>query len=280
MTIQIAKTESNVLWEPDRSETPGNPFARSRIQSVMPLEPGSVVKIFHGIYERPGVAADGQTWDDCEEEGPARSPAVEKVLKGSTLVYFSAGSDDAVGRRVRWKELVHSLRMVWHAEVNVRSITRANGGSWPAHVWGPEEGNLDTEQLRALVRVLLEAGATRDAVATHPFWRCEPMERWRWSFDLAELEAVREHRVNKYADGPAEVMATDRSWYLRQDIDTAFTLLSASEDVMRRILAEPVLEAVRASPTDRVDYKADEVNERRRTNQQRVSLDDGADGPE
>lgn len=259
MTIRIERTDSDALWEWDQAESPDDPNAKYRIRSAMPF-PGVVVKIFHGIYERPVVADDGQTWNNRKEDRPVRDPAVEKVLKGSTLVYSSAGSEDAIGRRVRWKELVQSLGLEWHPKVNARSITQANGGSWPAHLWGPEEGSLDTEQLRALVRVLLDAGVTREAVATHPLWRCEPMEAWRWSFELAELEAVREHPVNKYGDGPAEVMATDRSWFLHQDIDLPFTLLSASEDVVLRVLAAPVLEAVRASPADRVDYKADEVN--------------------
>ena len=61
-------------------------------------------------------------------------------------------------------------------------------------------------------------------------------------------------------DGPAEVMAVDRSWFLLQDIDLPFTLLSAAESVLRQVVDDPVLEAVWASPLDRLDEDADQAN--------------------
>ncbi len=87
------------------------------------------------------------------------------------------------------------------------------------------------------------------------------MEHWRWMFDLGELLAVRHHRVNTFGQGPDSAMAVDGSWYLLQDIDLPFTLISASDSVIRKVLEEPVLEAVRASPDDRVDHKSDTIND-------------------
>ena len=258
MTIRVEKATSDALW-PLRAATPHQAQVLSRVRSVIPHVAG-VAKVFHAIYERPGVTNHGSTWNDERDSTLMKDPALSQTLQHATLAYSSPGAGEEVGRRVRWKKVVESAGLNWHPEVNANTVARAHNGSWPANLWGPEEGTLDEEQLRALLRILNDAGVATPAVAAHPCFRCEPIESWRWHFGMGEFLAVRNHPINAYGDGPDSVMAVDGSWYILQDIDLPFTLVSASETVIRAILEEPTLEAVRASPDDRVDFNADTIN--------------------
>lgn len=221
------------------------------MRALLPGIPGRVAVVFHALYERPGVAKGSATWNSSTESSADAETATEAIVAGSTHVYSSPGSDDEIGRRIRWKALAESLGVPWSLDIGVDSIRDACGGSWPAHLWGPEQGSLDDEQLGVLAKLMTQAGATSTAIATHPFFRCDPMGNWRWTFNVQDILNVRQHPINTFGDGPSQVMAADGSWYLLQDIDHPYTLLLASDDVIREVLQHPVLETLEVPPTDR-----------------------------
>lgn len=246
LMVQVEQATTDFLWAVrDCARTTRG---AERFRCLFPDVPGSIVVIFHAIYERPGRIDDGTTWASSTNRAPDGNSALEAILSRATLTYSTPGGDDEIGPRVRWADLVRSVGGRWSLEVDVQTITGAYGGSWPAHLWGPEEGNLDEEQLNALLGVMLEAGVSTAALAAHPTFRCEPMKCWRWSFDLRELAAVRHHPINTFGEGPSEVMAADCSWFLLQDIDSPYTVLLADDSVVRKVLEHPALEAIAARP--------------------------------
>ena len=249
MTIRVEKRDTaEPLWHALPREREGV----VRVENCVPVHLDGIVKIFHALR---GAERTWDVWD----------PALQRYLPGEgrreiNVAALLPPASNVPGQRVRWKEVVVTLGLKWHPEVNGQTLMNACGGVWPVNLDGGVEGRLDQEQLRALVRCISDARATPTAVASHPVFRCDPMEDWRFYFDLADIEAVRAHPILQYDHGPAEVMATDQTWFLLQDIDLQFSLLAAAYDVLDRVLSDPVIEGLRVTGDHRVDYRADTIN--------------------
>jgi len=258
LTVTLESADSD-LWPWPLVHDPADDRTKYMVKAVIPIpDDGAVAKIFHAVYRR-SEGVTGRTWQETRASSPS-SDVVQRVLDGATKVFDSPGTEEVVGERVRWRDVVESMGLTWHPGVNYRTVGLAGGGSWPSDLWGPAEGRLDDAQLASLVRVLRDMGGCSRAVACHPFWQCEPKEQVRWRFDVPDLPKVRRDPVNYYGTGPAETMAVDGSWFLLQDIDLCFTLLSGRRALIDAVLTDPSLEAIEVQPDHRVDRLADVVN--------------------
>jgi hypothetical protein len=243
------------------SETPD--WVGHTVGHVIPLVFHRYVKLLHPIYEDLSIADKKLTWDDVERaERPAKrrnmtdeERRIDEILNSSGRVVRQrtlVGS--FIGSRVYWRQLAERWGKVYHPGITDRGMVPPFT-SWPRYLVGPEEGNLDVDQLRILAKAL--APLTGDQACF--FWwmmvfREEPMYRGH----LVELPDAPAAQLDLRS--PNYVWPLDRTWCICTDYDLCFTVIGGTDEVTSALMAETELEVLEIDSNTRVDYRADDRN--------------------
>jgi hypothetical protein len=221
------------------------------VSHCLPSVFSAYAKIFHPIYADDSVEDRSASWAEADD----RPETVGRLV--------SVGSGpDPFGRRVTWQSLAQELGLTFHAEINDQSLRRRfPDRSFPRYLVGPEEGSLDRPTCQSLVHALTpytgaEACFFYYVAISTP--KIEPL-LYRGAltnvFESFDLEGV-------YGT-PTYWWPGSRSWCLCTDWDLTFTLVGGSADLISSLLSTPELEALEVTPSSRVDWQADRVNEER-----------------
>jgi hypothetical protein len=159
------------------------------------------------------------------------------------------------GPRVRWRELAHLYGVPFQAEI-CHECFRASmdePGCWPRFLGGPDDGNLNVEELSAVLSVLRPFAKNQDS-----FFRFSEIafiatdKPIHFCGTLDELSTF----LTEYQITPEYWWPADHSWCVCSDYDLAFTIVAGSKELVSDVLNDATLEAIQVSPQTRVDSNA------------------------
>lgn len=120
-------------------------------------------------------------------------------------------------------------------------------GDWPDDLDGPAEGSLTVDECRALIDLLQPV--TNEPVTF--FYRWANTEGWTGRCDTGSLTDLLEYFDLEDVSGtPAYWWPEDRSWVVCTDVDSCYTLVGGSEQLISSILRHPEFESHRVNPED------------------------------
>jgi hypothetical protein len=165
--------------------------------------------------------------------------------------------------RIRWRTLAELLGVPYDSEICHEWFrARLNDPTcWPRFLYGPDEGNLDHEELSEVLFIL------------HPFiGRQECFFRFA-SIPLAgsdkpilfagALDGVVDFlNENKYQFSPEYLWPSDRKWCLCTDYDLMFTFVGGSRELISAILESRTLETLQVAQQTRIDSRVPLPNDR------------------
>lgn len=245
--------------EPDPEKWSGS-FVSLCVPTVFP----AYCKVFHPIYEDLSVKDRDITWNDLNQKLPRNlDDPVEKLLGDSTFIYGGEYDPENV-KPITWQELADRNGLKFHPELTVNSFTRNfPRSSWPRHLIGPEEGHLELNTLKAIVRSI--------AISTSDFELSQPCY---FHYDLTAtnnyesallfegrlLQIFNTPDLDDVSTTPTDWWPADRKWFVASDWDLTFTLIGGSIDLVNSLIWNSEIDCVRVTPTTRIDYKSDQIN--------------------
>ena len=168
-----------------------------------------------------------------------------------------------------WQSLAEEAGVVFHPELQWRSLLEVLGGPDGPRPYWVSEGRLD-EPVRSALFQLLAPRGDFDAYflyytgalvrGTSPLLYRASITLYREVQDVANQDLG---GVDDLQPGPEFVWPADRSWVVNTDYDLDSTYVACDEDVAEAILADPTLEALPVSRDTRVDKGADRTNQAR-----------------
>jgi hypothetical protein len=231
---------------------------------IPPVFP-AYAKLFHPINEDISVQNDEMTWHEEEKSEPPdnigsvnpTTRKIQEVIRSSTLVYGGAKPNSRLVR-IRWEQLARRLGLQFSPTLSSWSFTRQfSGGSWPRHLVGPAEGNLDGPDRDALISIL-----QRHTKVDRCFFHVWLLATFTWTEDLLfegplEDASLFPDAVDDVRLTPTHWFPEDRSWLVCTDYDLTFTLIGGSEGLVRNLLESRDVECLPVNPETRIDRDAD-----------------------
>lgn len=245
--------------EADSKKWSGN-FVSHCVPTVYP----AYCKVFHPIYEDLSVEDHSVTWDDLNRKRSRNlDDPIERVLGDSVTVYGGEYDRDDL-KTISWRDLAERVGLQFHPELNVDSFTRNfPGRSWPRYLIGPEEGHLEINTLKAIVRSIGISIADfelsqpcyfhYDLIATNSF-------ESELLFEGKLLDIFDSTVLDDVNTTPTHWWAASREWFVASDWDLAFTLIGGDIDLINSLVWDSVIDCVRVTPDTRIDYRSDQIN--------------------
>lgn len=250
--------ENRELWN-------GN-FVSHVVPSIYP----AYCKIFHPIYEDLSIKDHSISWNDVAKRDAKPSDDPVDALLAKSVTVYGGEYDPENTRRVKWQDLAAEYGLVFHSEFNVDSFSRNfRGFSFPRYLIGPEEGNLNSETCREIVKSI--------AIATSDF---KASQKCVFHYDLIATQTCENDKlfegqlidVFKTVDledvytTPTRWWRADRSWFVCSDWDLSFTLIGGPETLVDLLVSNAELDSIRVEPSTRVDFRSDTINPNPRDN--------------
>lgn len=160
------------------------------------------------------------------------------------------------GPRIRWKMLAELLGVPFESEIChewFRSSLR-DPTCWPRFLYGPDEGNLDYEELSALLSLFRPFTGEQECFlrfAAIPFVGTDKPILFTGALD----EVISFLKENEYQFSPEYLWPSDRKWCLCSDYDLMFTVVGGPQKLISSVLGSNVLEALQVNPQTRIDSR-------------------------
>lgn len=179
------------------------------------------------------------------------------------------------GRDITWAETAAHAGTRPHARMQWHAITRAGDADGKLRgLVSPDMGLMPERMLEALIGHLERHTGTPES-CHFAFWdgkrilglaalrgRAAHFRLWDREYFLmkGDIRADLE-RISPLSLDHANIWwPEDRAWCVATEVDFMWTYVGGSESCIEEILADPRLEAWRASPDDRADANGDDVN--------------------
>jgi hypothetical protein len=184
--------------------------------------------------------------------------AILKVRPCKKLrLFVESLREERRGPRVRWRTLAQLFGVPFEPEI-CHEWFRASmeePGCWPRFLFGPDEGNLDAEELSEMISVLRAFADSQDCFfrfAEIPFIATDKPILFRGVLDqLGTLLTD-----GKYQFTPEYWWPVDRGWCLCTDYDLTFSVVGGSRELVSALLRNATLEALEVTPKTRIDSYA------------------------
>jgi hypothetical protein len=159
--------------------------------------------------------------------------------------------------RIRWRTLAQLLGVPFGPEI-CHEWFRASMEEpicWPRFLSGPEDGNLNAEELPEVLSILLAFSGVQDC-----FFRFAP-----WPFVKEDkplvirgvLDELATFLADKaYPSTPEYWWPANRSWCLCSEYDLKFTIVAGPKGLISAVLNSATLEALEVTPHTRLDDAA------------------------
>ena len=233
----------------------GSPGASRTLASVVPAIFPAYVLIAHAIHLAPGL----RSLSAIRFDGPSNAhPKIEKLfgelgarlppgVRASRARNAGTVTSRAGQVRVRWQSLAAHFGRELGGPVSFGTLWDLIPGDWPDDLDGPAEGSLTVDECRALIDLLQPV--TNEPVTF--FYRWANTEGWTGRCDTGSLTDLLEYFDLEDVSGtPAYWWPEDRSWVVCTDIDSCYTLVGGSEQLISSILRHPEFESHRVNPED------------------------------
>jgi hypothetical protein len=158
------------------------------------------------------------------------------------------------GPRIRWRELAHLYGVPFQAEI-CHEWFRASMEEpvcWPRFLYGPADGNLNVDELSAILSALRPFAKNQDSFfkfSEIPLIATDKPIQFCGTLD--ELPTFLTD--GKYQFTPEYWWPADHSWCLCSDYDLTFTIVAGSKELVSGVLNDATLEAIQVYPQTRVD---------------------------
>ncbi len=238
------------------------------VSDYLPPNFQAYCKIFHPIYVDLSVKDKHLAWDEearrqstelPHDLPPEIRPVLAEMQSRATLIW-GLPDEPFEGKRILWKEVAREYGLHFHPEFSERSLTSSfPTRSWPRYLIGPDEGLLDAESTHQLILLLTPFTGRQECFFYYDNFATRKVETLIYRGALEEVaDFVAGNRV--VFGTPTYWWPGDRSWCLKTDYDSTFTLVGGSQQLVQTILADRVLEAVEVLPSTRIDGHADQIN--------------------
>jgi hypothetical protein len=163
--------------------------------------------------------------------------------------------EKGAGPRIRWKEIADFLCVPFEPQI-CHEWFRASMNEpscWPRFLSGPDEGNLDQEELSEMVSILRPFTGGQECFirfAEIPLIGTNKPVLFAGALD----QVVEFGKGNNYQFSPEYAWPTDRSWCVCSDFDFTFTFVGGPQELISAILASNEFEAFQITPQTRIDY--------------------------
>jgi hypothetical protein len=225
----------------------GPVWGGNTVKHLMPDVFEAYAKVFHWLDAHYGNI---DTPLSPEEQTALHLPQCEPLR--DLVEKLRANDGDT---RVRWKAVAEALGIPFEAGLSDDWFrAKLETGCWPRYILGPDEGLLDLRELSALSTVLAAGDASIQC-----FYRLPEMafigtdNPLLYEGSLADLSAF---STKPSFRNPEYWWPANHEWCVCSDYDLAFTIVGGSSAAIRRVLGDPVLEAIEVQPDLRVDYYA------------------------
>ena len=168
------------------------------------------------------------------------------------------------GPRIRWRELANLFGAPFGAEICHEWFGASAEGRdcWTRFLGGPGEGNLNADELSAVLSALQKYAWNQDCFfrfAELPFVTTDKPILFRGG--LQELRTFLDD--GKYRFTPEYWWPVDHSWCVCSDYDLMFTIVAGSKELISGVLNNATLEAIQVTPQTRIDSYAPMPNTKR-----------------
>jgi hypothetical protein len=160
-------------------------------------------------------------------------------------------------QKIRWQALARLFGVPFESGI-CHEWFRAKmeePGCWPRFLFGPDEGNLNDDELSEMVAVLGAFAGGQDCFfrfAEIPFITTDKPILFRGALsDLHEFLSD-----GKYQFTPEYWWPVDRSWYLCSDYDLTFSVVGGTRRLVDAVLNNTNVEALEVTPETRIDWLA------------------------
>ena len=208
----------------------------SRVENFLPKCFAHYCKIIHPLFRDPQIKDENLLWSECTRE---QSDEIQ------------------LGERLRLMELAEKYDLKFSKELSPASLMNKLDG-FPRYIISGEEGEIESNSLKALVGVLLRFGGEGNCYFLYGLLKSANYIDELYQGELAEVEelAKRDHLYGT----PSYWWPADKSWCLYADIDLNFSLIGGSPKLIEAILADDFLECIECDATTRIDNLADYTN--------------------
>lgn len=208
----------------------------SRVENFLPKRFTHYCKIIHPLFRDPQIKDESLLWRDCS---PDQSGEIQ------------------LGERLRLMDLAEKYDLEFSKELSPASLMNKLGG-YPRYIISGEEGEIEPDSLKALVRVLQLFGGEERCYFLYGLLKSAHYIDELYHGELAEVEelAKRDHLYGT----PSYWWPEDKSWCLYTDIDMNFSLIGGSPELIEALFADDFLECIECDTATRIDNLADYRN--------------------
>jgi hypothetical protein len=222
---------------------------RSFVGNLIPKTFDAYAKILHGIQAR---------YDNLDNPLSDREISLLKIPPCTKLRSLVDNlHKQHQSSRIRWKTLAQLMNVPFAAEI-CHEWFRARmeePGCWPRFLYGPDDGNLNEDELFEVLSVLSPFTGGQDCFfrfAEIPSIGTDKPILFRGLLD--ELSPFLNDRKDQFT--PEYWWPADHNWCLCTDYDLTFTIVGGSRELIATILKNANLEALEVTPQTRIDCKA------------------------
>lgn len=222
---------------------------RSFVSNLIPKKFDAYAKILHGIQAR---------YENIDNPLSDREIALLKIPPCARLRSFVENlRKQHLGSRIRWETLTQLMNVPFAAEI-CHEWFRARMEApdcWPRFLYGPDDGNLNDDELLQVLSVLRPFTGSQDCFfrfAEIPSIGTDKPILFRGPLD--ELSTFLSNRKNQLT--PEYWWPANHNWCLCTDYDLTFTILGGSRELIDTILKNANLESLEVTPRTRIDYRA------------------------
>lgn len=237
------------------------PWPGCLLSVLVPPHFEAYAKIFHGITAN---------YQNIDHPHPLteKEIAILKIPPCTEIRSFvQTKREKGEGPRIRWQEIASYLGVPFEPQI-CHEWFRARMQEprcWPRFFYGPDEGNLDHEELSEIVSILRRfTGPQKCFVrfAEIPLIGTDKPLLFAGEFD-GVVECGKE---NNYKFSPEYIWPLDRSWCLCSDYDFEFSFVGGPQELVSAILNSYKLEALQIAGDTRIDYLVPMPNSSSRVN--------------
>jgi hypothetical protein len=271
--LKEVRNSNEALWfrnhldkiEENRKLWKGN-FISHLVPSIYP----AYCKIFHPIYEDLSINDHSVSWHDIDkQEAKPKDEVLDEILFNSVMVY-GGEYDPKDTKRIKWEDLAVRYGLTFHPEFSVDSFSRNfRGFSFPRYLIGPDEGDLNVETCKEIVKSI--AYATSDFEARQQcFFHYDLITTRSFEderlFEGQLIDVFKARELEDVSTTPTHWWPADETWFVCTDWDLSFTVIGGPDDVVDALIANVELDAIRVEPSTRIDYRSDTINPNPRDN--------------
>lgn len=218
------------------------------VSHLLPPKFGAYAKILHRITAN---------YENIDHPLSGREFALLRIPPCAELRSFvESQRHRAESPRIRWKALAELLSVPFVSEI-CHEWFRASLGDptcWPRFLYGPDEGNLDYEELSELLSLLHLFTGKQEC-----FLRFAPVPLVGTDrpilFTGALDEVIAFLKKNEYQFSPEYLWPSDRNWCLCTDYDLTFTVVGGPQKLISAIFGSSRLEALQVNEQTRIDSR-------------------------